>query len=115
LVQFEVNLMLISLKQVSFDLFYQIILKDYGNFSTIEFENPINVRKVLLMMKISVKEIDEFLENILPMRGMLLDYFAIDIEKSSKKNISKVQKIWRLLYQISVPKLFLQTTSFISF
>ena len=80
LVQFEVNLMLLSLKEVSYDLIYQIILKDYGNFSIVKFENPIKIRRVLLMMKIPLNEVDECIMNLMNMRFMLKDYFSIDID-----------------------------------
>ena len=80
-IQFEVNLMIIFLNKLSFDLFYQIILKDYGNFGVDYFKTPINIRRVLLMMQVEVLDIDLFMNFIVEMKDMLKDYFSIIINK----------------------------------
>ena len=81
LIQFDVNLLLIDLEEISRDLFYQIILKDYGNFESFEFENPVSIRKILSLTESQTEKTDEFMSNLMNMKEMLKDYFSLDIGK----------------------------------
>ena len=87
LIQFDVNLLLIDLEEISRDLFYQIILKDYGNFESFEFENPVSIRKILSHTESQTEKTDEFMSNLMNMKEMLKDYFSLDIGKGYKQTI----------------------------
>lgn len=52
LIQFESNLYLLDVKQLTEELFYQIQMYDFENFNSIELENPI---KIIDLAEIALK------------------------------------------------------------
>ena len=84
LIQFDVNLLLLNLEDISQDLFYQIVLKDYGNFESYEFEEPVSIRRVLGLTGISELRVNEFMASMIEMKEMLRDYFSICIGRRYK-------------------------------
>ena len=75
-----------NLSEITYDLFYQIILEDYGNFSSIKIDPPINVAKVISLPDLGMNEDTQksLLKRIIKMRFMLEDYFALKINEEGE-------------------------------
>ena len=81
LVQHQENLLSVDFSRLSEDLFYQIIVKDYGNFDVDEIENPIDLPAVLQLSSVDPLKWERLLHSLKVMREMLLDYFGILIDE----------------------------------
>ena len=81
LVQHQENLLSVDFSHLSEDLFYQIIVKDYGNFDVDELENPIDLPAILQISSIDPLKWERLLHSLKIMREMLLDYFGIQIDE----------------------------------
>ena len=78
--------MALDLTEITFDLFYQILLEDYGNFSLIKIDPPIDVSSVISIADLDIPEQNQknLLQKMIKMRLMLEDYFAIRIDEDGR-------------------------------
>ena len=86
LLQFDTQLLLVNACHLNRDLFYQLFLIDFGNFSQIKFSNPCAVTQLVqtyLEEKTQQKGIDSEVKEVEDIlfknREMICDYFAINI------------------------------------
>lgn len=89
LMQHELNLVLVTIRPLNEELFYQMILVDFGNFDYIEFQKPLPLSELaaiyLRYHKPAVANVAEEANNIIkPLLElnhtlMLKDYFSLKI------------------------------------
>jgi len=92
LVQHKTNLYLVNTEQLSRNLFYQIIIHDFGNFGLLRLSKPASIRK-LAMLGLELKEtgwsptdgskddLVEYVAKLLETKSeMLAEYFSINIK-----------------------------------
>ncbi|CBY39274.1 unnamed protein product [Oikopleura dioica] len=91
IVQSQENLLSMDFSQLSEDLFYQIIIRDYSNFDVDEFETPIDIPSLLQLSNMPPEKWERLLIALKNMREMLLDYFGIRIDENY--NLSGMPKI----------------------
>lgn len=93
-IQYDVKLYLIDYAAVSYELFYQIGLSDFGNFGRIYLNetgislkgllSPVYENKEFMKGYLdSIKSIDEVISILVEMKEMLNEYFAIKIDDST--------------------------------
>ena len=51
LVQYEVNLIILDIREISRDLFHQILLQDYGNFDAMPIVPPVPLKDSVIKRK----------------------------------------------------------------
>ncbi|KAK9324838.1 histidine kinase-like ATPase [Lipomyces orientalis] len=86
-IQCDVKLYLVDYAAVSYELFYQIGLSDFGNFGVIQLSPPLSIRSLLKlavadgdqMNNDQETEICRIADQMISMRAMLLEYFSLDI------------------------------------
>ena len=69
---------MLDLSSIAKDLFYQILLQDYGNFDAISIDPPVPLEQVCHAIGCSTKS----LKKLNKMSMMLEDYFALKIENN---------------------------------
>lgn len=95
LIQHQLDLLLINIHNLNEELFYQIILLDFGNFDYFEFKNPLPISQLLSTyfnvnatsdtIEKNLEDKVKQLENVLMDKGdMLNDYFSIRINKQDR-------------------------------
>jgi DNA mismatch repair protein MLH1 len=82
IVQSQENLLSMDFSQLSEDLFYQIIVRDYSNFDVDEFETPIDIPSLLQLSNLPPEKWECLLVALKNLREMLLDYFGIRIDEN---------------------------------
>ncbi|KAK9390571.1 histidine kinase-like ATPase [Lipomyces mesembrius] len=86
-IQCDVKLYLVDYAAVSYEIFYQIGLSDFGNFGVIQLAPALSLRSLLKLAvadceQISAEqesEICRITDQLMTMRMMLLEYFSLDI------------------------------------
>ncbi|KAK9494378.1 histidine kinase-like ATPase [Lipomyces doorenjongii] len=85
-IQCGVKLYLVDYAAVSYEIFYQIGLSDFGNFGVIQLAPALSLRSLLKLAvadeQISAEqesEICRITDQLMTMRMMLLEYFSLDI------------------------------------
>lgn len=93
LIQHELNLIMINVSNFNQELFYQLILLDFGNFDYIEFKNPLPIPGLLKVYfeANSASDGTDYSEKanqitnlLIEKRYMLDDYFSIKINAETK-------------------------------
>ena len=101
-IQHDVNLMLLDMEPLTYDLFYQIILRDYGNFGHVTIKPGIDIEEVLKSTNIVSKEKStKLLKKLKKSSAMLEDYFSIRI--SDDGNLESMPIIldgWRPIFNL---------------
>ena len=101
-IQHDVNLMLLDLEPITYDLFYQIILRDYGNFSHVTIEPGIDIEEVLKTTNIlSNEKSTKLLKKLKKSGAMLEDYFSIRIgENGYLESMPVILDGWRPTFNL---------------
>ena len=101
-IQHDVNLMLLDLEPLTYDLFYQIILRDYGNFGHVTIEPGINIGEVLKSTKIlSDEKSSKLLKKLKKSSAMLEDYFSIKISDAGCiESMPIILEGWRPVFNL---------------
>ncbi|XP_067014994.1 DNA mismatch repair protein Mlh1 [Anabrus simplex] len=85
LIQHSTDLYLCDTRSLSEELFYQLLLADFGNFGVIKFTNPMPLAELLKMaQEDSTKQIDvtAICKLLVSRSPMLEDYFSMEIDNS---------------------------------
>ncbi|KAH9393534.1 DNA mismatch repair protein [Tyrophagus putrescentiae] len=119
LLQHELDLVLVTIRPLNQELFYQSILVDFGNFDYIEFQKPLPIAELVAIYlrhhKPAVanvtEEANKIIQPMLEQHLMLKDYFSlkIDAEKATLEAIPWIVKghmpvmtfLPSLLYQLA--------------
>ncbi|KAK9449306.1 histidine kinase-like ATPase [Limtongia smithiae] len=92
-IQHGVKLFLVDYGAVSFELFYQIGLSDFGNFGFIRLVTPLSIRELLRLVfetddgsmhtltPEQENDIEVMTNQLITMRAMLMEYFSMDISE----------------------------------
>ncbi|KAI5711781.1 hypothetical protein M8J76_014772 [Diaphorina citri] len=96
LIQHETKLYIVNVTYVLEELFYQLMLHDFGNFGVFRFENPVSIKELLLISldlpdsgwdpgNGSKSEVAESASQFLLSRAdMLTDYFSMEIDTQAR-------------------------------
>jgi len=101
-IQHDVNLMLLDMEPLTYDLFYQIILRDYGNFGHVTIEPGIDIKEVLKSTNIlSDEKSTKLLKKLKKSSAMLEDYFSIKIsETGCIESMPIILEGWRPVFNL---------------
>lgn len=80
IIQYDVNLLALNISQMSEELIYQVVLRDYGNFGIHLFKNPIDIQALMSICGIPPTKWKSCIDHLFDMKDMLSDYFSIKID-----------------------------------
>lgn len=88
LIQSDLELILVNIPNINEQLFYQIILLDFGNISIFKFKSPLSLYELIAIyfkrnapeMSNMKERIDEMIEALVDCSEMLDDYFSLRID-----------------------------------
>ncbi|KAK9464301.1 histidine kinase-like ATPase [Lipomyces arxii] len=86
-IQHDVKLFLVDYGALSYHLFYQIGLSDFGNFGTIWLAHPLSIKEIISIYNsydMTDKVTDEKLNKMIEMKAMLEEYFSISITNNGE-------------------------------